>query len=351
MHFRGELQVGLLIFCCTGLVACTASAPKGPVATVTVPKVGKPVPPASAQAALSSEAFTPYAALGASTDDGLAPGDTYDALHTACMNAAGYGQYASDAPYGIRANRGLAFAQPTGPWGYLGTALAAQDGFAAQAGPGSGGGPPPGPLSPSSLPQAVQVAAGKCANIVLGFNDAMFNGALAIVETMNNDIGNDVANDAAIRKATTVWSACMAKNGYTSSDPDALAQQEQTDLGLRFAVVGSAPVTPTAAQNAAQIAEAVADANCTTSSDLAGIFYAVQASYEQQLVNANQQALNIGVRQYKAAFARELSKLPALLRTTSAKLQFPGRPVPGAKGPRPDQSPAPSKSAKPAKQK
>jgi hypothetical protein len=68
----------------------------------------------------------------------------------------------------------------------------------------------------------------------------------------------------------------------------------------------------------AQLAAAVSDANCTQSTDLAGIYFAVQASYEQQLVNANQQALTAAVRQYKAAYAKELSKLPALLRTTSA---------------------------------
>ena len=46
----------------------------------------------------------------------------------------------------------------------------------------------------------------------------------------------------------------------------------------------------------AQIAVAVTDANCTQSTDLAGIYFAVQASYEQQLVNANQQALAAAVR-------------------------------------------------------
>ena len=114
--------LGLLICCCAGLTACTAAAPKGPDVTVTTPSVGRPPAPDSAQAALSREAFTPYAGLGASTDDGLAPGETYSALHTACMDDAGYGQYADSTPFPVRANRGLAFAQPYGPWGYIGTA-------------------------------------------------------------------------------------------------------------------------------------------------------------------------------------------------------------------------------------
>jgi hypothetical protein len=331
MRIQGGLSL-VVLGSALALTACTATASKGPVATVTVPHVGKPAAPVSAQAALSSEAFTSYAALGASDDDGLAPGDSYAALHTACMNAAGYGQYATIAPYGIRANRGLAFAQATGPWGYLGTALAAEEGF------GAGSGGPTSQLASNpmaGLSAGAQAAAGKCANIVLDFNDAMFASALAGVETMNDDIGADVAESAAIKGATKVWSACMAKNGYTSSDPDALAQQEQSDLGLRVIVGGSPPATPSAAQEAAQIATAVADANCTASSDLAGIYFAVQASYEQQLVSANQVALNTEVRQYKVAYARELSKLPQLLRTVSGKPQLPGRPVPGGKPPKP----------------
>jgi hypothetical protein len=71
---------------------------------------------------------------------------------------------------------------------------------------------------------------------------------------------------------------------------------------------------------------AVADADCTLSSDLAGIYFAVQASYEQQFVSANQQALNAGVREYKAAFAKALKAMPALLQTTSATPNLPGPP-------------------------
>jgi hypothetical protein len=77
----------------------------------------------------------------------------------------------------------------------------------------------------------------------------------------------------------------------------------------------------------------VADADCTQSADLAGIYFAVQDSYEQQVVDANQQALNAAVRQYKAAYAGELSKLPALLRTTSATPELPQWAVrPGGRG-------------------
>jgi len=321
-----------LLICAAALTACTASGPKGPAATVTTPAVGRPPAPASVAAAMASEAFTPYAALGAATNDGLAPGDTYDALHTACMEDAGYGQYASEANYPVRENSGLGFPQAYGPWGYVGTALAAEQGFMAgnSASPGNGPGPGGGPLG--NLPAAAQTAAGKCFNILENFNNATLAHYLSIVETLNNYIGADVINDGEFHAAMRRWSACMAKQGFHASDADTFSQQAEEMLGLRPPPgqnPTSLPGQPTAAQNKAQIAMAVADANCTLSSDLSGVYFAVQGSYEQQFVSANQQALNAGVRKYKAAFAKELKDMPALLRTTSATPNLIG---PGPRG-------------------
>jgi hypothetical protein len=337
-----------LLACCVVLAACTANGPKGPAATVTTPAVGRPPAPASVAAAMASEAFTPYAALGAAENDGLAPGDTYDALHTACMQDAGYGQYASETAYPVRANRGLGFPQAWGPWGYVGTALAAEEGFMApEGGPGGGGSGLGGGGPASSLPAAVQVAAGKCFNIVENFNNATLAHYLSIVETLNNYIGADVINDGELHAATQRWSACMAKQGFHSSDAMSFAQQVQVNLGQRPAPGQNTtvlPSQPTAAQNKAQIAEAVADANCTLSSDLSGVYFAVQASYEKQFVSANQQALDAGVREYKAAFAKEVKDLPTLLQTTSAVPNLPGPPRPGHHGKGGTAKPAPSHS-------
>ncbi|MGH3204365.1 MAG: hypothetical protein ACRDP5_20285 [Streptosporangiaceae bacterium] len=325
---------------CAVLAACTAAPHKGPDTDVTAPAVGRPPAPASAQAALSSEAFTPYAGLGAVDNDGLAPGDTYDALHTACMNDAGYGQYASQAPYSIRTNRGFTFASPYGWQGYIGTALAAQQGFLAGSPLLPGGGAPAGgsPSAPfAGMPAGAEAAAGKCFNILENFNNAQLAHSMAIIETLNNDIGNDEVADGSIKKAMANWSACMAKNGYRTSNANTFSQQAQVTLGLRPPPgPNPGPFTPsgqpTAAQNKAQIAMAVADADCTLSSDLAGIYFAVQGSYEQQFVSANQQALNAGVRAYKAAFAKTLKALPVLLRTTSVTPNLPGPPRPGHHG-------------------
>jgi len=322
----------LLACCCAALTACTAAAPKGPDKTVTTPSVGRPPAPASAQAALSGEAFTPYAALGMSDNDGLAPGESSYALAGPCMSAAGYpGVTLSDGivPFdvSIGGTGGQAFTQPWGGWGYLGAADAQQYGFRVPPGTaltalGLGGGLP---ANPPSVPAAEQAAADKCGTIMQDFSNATQDGALAGISTLSNDIANDVQHDAAVKAATWAWSACMAKNGYSVDQPQAVFGQELQ------AMYGSGPrnigASISAAAQQAQLAAAVTDADCTQSSDLAGIYFAVQASYEQQLVTANQQALSKAVEQYRAAYAKELAKLPALLRTAKAQ-PFPRRPAP-----------------------
>ena len=49
---------------------------------------------------VSRDAFTPYAALGQSNNDGLAPNESNNALAIACMNAAGYPNSAN-APFAV----------------------------------------------------------------------------------------------------------------------------------------------------------------------------------------------------------------------------------------------------------
>jgi len=219
------------------------------------------------------------------------------------------------------------------PTGRGGTADAQQYGFRVPPGTalialGLGGGLP---ASPPSVPAAEQTAADKCGTIMQDFANATQDGALAGILTLGNDIATDVAHDAAVKNATRAWSACMAKNGYSFDQPqNVFFQERQAMYGGQHLISPSTPVSASA--NQAQLAAAVTDADCTQSSDLAGIYFAVQASYEQQLVTANQQALSAAVRQYKANYAKELSELPALLRTASATPGLPGPGQPGTPG-------------------
>jgi hypothetical protein len=321
---RIRTGIGVLI-CCAGLAACTTSASSGPDVTVTDPGVGRPAPPDSVQAALSRMAFTPYAALGQSNNDGLAPNESTNALAAACMSAAGY-PGTDDVPFAIRVGPAqLGFSQPWGAWGYLGLADAQQYGFLLP--PGSalsslGIGTPPRSSNLSALPAAEQTAIGKCASITGDFTTTVQNGPLAGIASMSSDIYNDMARNAAVRNATKAWSACMARDGFSYADPQTAFRDEMQTLlggppaGQKVVIVGRAVVST--AQNQAQIAMAVTDADCTQSTDLAGIYFAVQASYEQQIVNANQQALSAAVQQFRADYYKELSKLPQLLKTAKA---------------------------------
>jgi homoserine dehydrogenase len=109
----------------------------------------------------------------------------------------------------------------------------------------------------------------------------------------------------------------MAKNGYSFTQPRNVFFQEFQAMYGGHSITPSTTVSASA--NQAQIAVAVTDADCTQSSDLAGIYFAVQASYEKQLVTANQQALSTAVSQYRSAYKKELTKLAALLRTAKAQ--------------------------------
>jgi hypothetical protein len=121
-----------------------------------------------------------------------------------------------------------------------------------------------------------------------------------------------------VKNAMQAWDACMARNGYHVTDPQTAARNEMSSvLGGGRHINAGQQISSSA--NEAQIAMAVTDADCTQSSDLAGIYFAVQASYEQQIVSANQQALATAVQQYRAAYAGELRKLSSLLKTTRAQ--------------------------------
>jgi hypothetical protein len=293
---------------------------------VTTPHVGKPPPPISVDAALAHAPLTPYVLLGTSNNDGLAPNESGYALAGACMTAAGFLNAASYVPMGFRIDPGLGISMPWGEWGYLGVAQAEQSGFRLVPGAGLtdlGIGGPGLAGDPSTLPQAEQAALGKCGTIVMNFTDAQGRGSLALIQTLANDVGTDVQHDPAVKNATKAWSACMSRNGFSYTDPGAVFRAAMQDM---YGNVhgGISPDTPVSdAANHAQLAMATADANCTQSTDLAGIYFAVQASYEQQLVNANQQALAATVHCYRTAYQKELRDLTKLLRTAKA-IPFPG---------------------------
>jgi hypothetical protein len=309
----------LLLLSATALSlgACSGTSAKSPAAAATVPAVGRPAPPDSLQATLAKQAFTPYAGLGEVVDDGLAPDESMTQLGASCLTDAGYPGDSGNLLTSIFADDGLAVSPPFGSFGFLGATGAAQSGFmpgaigsgvAAQVGLNPGGRPL------GDLPTAAQAEVDKCTAIVQNFTSAQQNGPLAGIRSLGQTISADVQADPDVKKATTAWSACMAKDGYNYTDPNTAARSQAPHTLIN---TNAAHDGLTTAQYQAQIAAAESDAACTTSTDLAGIYFAVQAFYEQQLVNDDQQKLNAAVQAFRAAYQKELVNLPNLLTTTT----------------------------------
>ena len=305
-----------VLLCCSaglGLSACSAgSSAKSPETGVTAPSVGKPAMASSIQAALARQAFTPYAELGDAAGDGLAPNEAASSLGAACMTDAGYPDDAGGLFGHKQEGDTLRGTTAFGAFGYVGATQAAQDGF----NPGGFGGPGPGDLS-----DAAQAATEKCATIVGNFTGNQGNSALAGIQALGQTIRSDEFKDPSIAKATKAWSACMTADGYVYGTPNELINSVMavSRAASKTTVTGGLTITApslTAAQKAAQIAQAEADAACTQSTDLAGIYFAVQAGYEQQIVDANQPELSKAVQQYRAAYQKELGQLHTLLTTT-----------------------------------
>ena len=63
------------------------------------------------------------------------------------------------------------------------------------------------------------------------FNNAQFAHSMSIIETLNNYISTDVVQDSEFKKADRNWSACMAKNGFSSPDAEAFWSQALDTIG------------------------------------------------------------------------------------------------------------------------
>ena len=318
-------HVRSVIICCGAVLslctACTAAAPKGPNVTVSTPSVGRPQPPSSVQAALSSEAFTPYAALGQSNNDGLAPGESGEALSSACLTAAGYPN-SGNVPFGIRLGpANLGFSQPWGAWGYLGAAEAQQYGFRVP--PGSAlselGIDAPGPgANPASLPQAEQAAIGKCATIVQNFTNAVQNGALAGIEHAEQ---RHLQRRGEGRGGQRRHAGLEGLHGEERLQLHAAG--ERVLPGAADHVRREAGDNPRG--NGQHRRQPGADRDgrhgrrlhrlCGPGRDLLRRPGQLRAADRQR----QPQALTTAVQQYRAAYAKELNKLPGLLKTASAQ--------------------------------
>ena len=295
-HGLALLASGLAIAVISGCSSTTHPAP-----AVTTPDVGRPPMAASIDAAIAQQAFTPYAELGIASSDGLALNEAAANLATACMTDAGYPTSGAAVPAGRLLGDSLTGTTPFGAYGYVGGPATARNGFFPNT-------RPPSAIALASLPAAAQAAAFTCSQIIGDFQNTQASTSMATVTALGTQIRNATSKDPSVIAATAAWSTCMTRNGYQYTDPDAILRAKtHIQLPDSQTTISASP---------ADIALAVADATCTRESDLDGIYFAVQASYEQQIVNTKQQELTAAVQQYRAAYQHELTHLPTLLTTT-----------------------------------
>ncbi|MBV2152295.1 hypothetical protein [Kitasatospora sp. SUK 42] len=203
-------------------------------------------------------------------------------LVVSCMHRAGFSAFTGD---GLQAAQppDNATALPAGPWGYLGAEAAATLGFH-----------PPKRTAPR--PDAAPVGAGEAYDNARVDCDRQAAEQLGsppaagaeLVGRLFDESMKAAAKDARVVAATRAWTVCMTAAGFEAATPDELARKYQT--------------TPEATP--AELAAARADADCTATSNLAGLWFAVLAGYQRQLIDRNAQALTAQQEAVRAQDAR-----------------------------------------------
>ncbi|MFI6849732.1 hypothetical protein OG535_23510 [Kitasatospora sp. NBC_00085] len=192
-----------------------------------------------------------------------------NALVVSCMRKAGYTAFDGDGLQAAQAPDN-ATALPAGAWGYLGTAVAGVQGFH----------PPKRPLPRQAGTAAGSGEAYDSARVDCDRQAAERIGSPSgpgteLVGRLFDESIAATGRETRVVAATKEWSACMATAGFRTDDPAVLPD--------RFRATPEA--TPT------ELATARADADCTGRTNLAGIWFAVLAGYQQQQIDRNAEAL------------------------------------------------------------
>jgi hypothetical protein len=185
------------------------------------------------------------------------------------MHAAGWADFTRDDAVDSGGEVPDASALPAGAFGYLRAEVAAVQGFH---GP-SAAAPVRTPRPPAS--EAEGAAAQECVKKALAAVRPADSAGSELVAALFGRSLEATGRDARVVAATRAWSACMKDAGFADTTPDGLVARYH------------GPGRPTAEE----LAAATADERCTAAGNLAGIWFAVLAGYQRQLIAANQERL------------------------------------------------------------
>ncbi|MFB6889187.1 hypothetical protein ACFCX4_07720 [Kitasatospora sp. NPDC056327] len=206
-----------------------------------------------------------------------------NALVVSCMNRAGYAGFRGDGLQEARPPDN-ATALPAGAWGYLGAEIAGVQGFH----PPKRAVPAAAPAPPAGAGEAYDGARVDCDRQAAERIGAPPGPGADLLGRLFDDSIAATGQDPRVTAATGEWAACMAAAGFRADAPGTLPD--------RFRA--GPEVTP------AELATARADADCTTRSNLAGIWFGVLAGYQRQQIDRNSQALNAHREAVRAQDAR-----------------------------------------------
>lgn len=243
-----------------GLVTGCADGPAVQAPPVPAPTIGPaPVSPASYIAAVTDLPWRPYIQ---DPRQALIVERAELELVVQCMRRRGYGAFTqSMIQYAVP---DLA-QEPGGPYGWIDGAKARKYGFHTS------------PADGASFHQApVRLSADQdraLRSCTAGASSALQAGRVidpgSLVNKMAAQAWSLTVGDARVKTATARWSSCMRAHGFRYSAPP----------------TGDQWLAKSRTASPAEIATASADAACTTSADLAGIFFAVDAGYQRELIS------------------------------------------------------------------
>jgi len=231
----------------------------------------------------------PLSAYGTSEKDDDLLFSTQKALVVRCMKSEGHQSYAGENLNRIAAKteEEKEAANPVGAWGYIGRATAQRRGFHTGLELPTGGTGVTGQTAKDY--EVCSIEAKK------QLPDLTKTDGWKLTQTLYGQSLQLAFTDRRVTGARKRWSACITAAGHPAQDPEKLA----------------AGPWNTAKPTAQEIAVATATESCTRSSDLAAVYFAVLAGYQQQLISANAKALTHYQRQVQEQTAQAVHHMTA----------------------------------------
>ncbi|PBC78733.1 hypothetical protein BX265_3512 [Streptomyces sp. TLI_235] len=265
------------------LAGCGGGSGGTAAPALTPPPLGTPTAPASGREGMLA---LPLSAYGTDREQDARRQQAVRALTADCMHTAGWADFTRDDALDSGGAVPDAAALPAGAFGYLRAEVAAVQGFH---GP-TAAAPARTPRPPAS--EAEGTAAQECVKKALTAVRPADTSGSELVNTLFGQSLDATGRDARVVGATRAWSACMKDAGFAEASPDGLVARYH------------GPGRPTAEE----LAAATADERCTAAGNLAGVWFAVLAGYQRQLIDANQERLAA----YRKSLAEQTAELTRL---------------------------------------